>query len=698
MEGFEGMTVNSRDVGGGEGNRTSWKGPDWLGPGYAFIGAWEPLVFRRRRGGLRTDEAERYLRERSDASIADIQSVDARLVVIPWDKGFGASAQEYDREHSRSWSRALHAAGLKVGAYIRYDNVVPETMSFDEPGLDDWVARTGDGYPAAILHQSYRVAAKPTHEAHIAHVERQIVAAIDELDADLIHLDGFWMQNLAWADVSDETLAAFRRFLAERYPDEASAVERFGHVRLSTIVPPTFRETDMTLRSLTRATDPVLQEWLVFRASLTEHLAERFAALVAEHGRARGKQIAFTANTLIPIGYSNGLYWGFEVDRQGPYLDGQWTEDDHWAELRSDGVLISRIREFKIGATCGTRVFSYQRATTERQLRVSIAQSLAFNDGVVGMLGSPLVREERFYEVKREAMRWIREHLEPLTGNESAADVAVWRSSRTLMFEAAQAHRAVILAEQMLIQGAVAFDIVYDDVFAHLDRYRVLVLPDSACMSDEQIEAVRHFVHGGGVIVATDRASMYDEWYRQRPEPGLGELFGPDVIFDEGDAWQPPSAQVAGGAPIARHEVGAGGAIYLPTIQTPRPPDYRGTLGEEPYRFPTEEWQIPSNQTDFLAAIEGALGDAATVRADAPQGVAIDVQRAADGALVVHLVDYDLDREGAASVTLSVRAPAGTRATAYRFGVPPAALTPRDDADRVVLDVDVSVYAGVVFA
>lgn len=677
-----------------------WTGPAWLGPGYAFAGHWEPLVFRRRRGGQRTDEAERYAREHSAEALAGVQASGARLVVTHFDKGFGPSAQAEDLAVARRWAADLHAAGLLVGAYIRYDNIVPETIGADLPDSADWIARTGAGEPAAILDQAYRLAAQPTHEGHLAHIDALVVQAIEDLGADLIHLDGFWTQNLAWADASPGTVQAFRSFLRVRYPDDAAATERFGHPQLDALTPPVFREPDLSLSAVTRATDPVLQEWLDFRAHLTAGLAARFARVAKQAAAARGREVAVTVNSLIPIGYSNGLYWGFEVDQLGPHVDGMWTEDDHWPHLREDGVLVSRIREFKIGSAVGARVFSYQRATSERQLQVSLAQAIAFNDGVIGMLGSPLVAEEPYFEAKAAAMGWLSEHGERLVGNSSAADVALWRSSRTLTFEATVAHRSVILAEQMLIQGRVAFDVVFDDVVADpaaLDRYRVLVLADTACMSDAQVAAVEAYVRRGGGVVVTGRTSLYDQWYRRRPDLGLRAVLGPDVLLDEGDPWQAPSTALAGDGPFARYEAG-GRVAYLPEIRTPRPPDYTGVHGELPYRFSTEEWQVPTMSTDFVAAVGWARGGEASLTVDAPDGLAVDLQRGPDGSTVVHLVDFDLQRAAGARVSLTVRHPGAADVAITPFGGPSAAATFVRNGDMVRVDLDVDVYAGVVIA
>ncbi len=98
----------------------------------------------------------------------------------------------------------------------------------------------------------------------------------------MIHLDGFWTQNLAWSDTSEGTVSAFRAFLAAKYAATADAIERFGHARTDLISPPVFREPDMGLDAFGEVSDPVVQEWLLFRTQLTAQLAERFARTCEE--------------------------------------------------------------------------------------------------------------------------------------------------------------------------------------------------------------------------------------------------------------------------------------------------------------------------------------------------------------------------------------------------------------------------------
>jgi len=59
-----------------------------------------------------------------------------------------------------------------------------------------------------------------------------------------------------------------------------------------------------------------------------------------------------------------------------------------------------------------------------------------------------------------------------------------------------------------------------------LHRHRVLILPNVACLSDQQVDAIRAFVGQGGGLVATCETSLCDAIGRPRPDFALSDLFG----------------------------------------------------------------------------------------------------------------------------------------------------------------------------
>ena len=59
-----------------------------------------------------------------------------------------------------------------------------------------------------------------------------------------------------------------------------------------------------------------------------------------------------------------------------------------------------------------------------------------------------------------------------------------------------------------------------------LAPYKVVVLPNAACLSDIQVTALREYVRGGGGLVASVDASLCNEYGDPRADLALGDLFG----------------------------------------------------------------------------------------------------------------------------------------------------------------------------
>jgi hypothetical protein len=59
-----------------------------------------------------------------------------------------------------------------------------------------------------------------------------------------------------------------------------------------------------------------------------------------------------------------------------------------------------------------------------------------------------------------------------------------------------------------------------------LARYRVLVLPNQACLSDDQAQMIREYVANGGGLVASLDTSRFDELGRERKDFALADVFG----------------------------------------------------------------------------------------------------------------------------------------------------------------------------
>ncbi|GAB3441868.1 family 10 glycosylhydrolase [Streptomonospora sediminis] len=82
-----------------------------------------------------------------------------------------------------------------------------------------------------------------------------------------------------------------------------------------------------------------------------------------------------------------------------------------------------------------------------------------------------------------------------------------------------------------LVEARIPFEIVTEQSLRaeELERFKVLVLPDSERMSEAQCAVVRGFVDRGGSVVAAHRSSLDDEFGTPRANFGLGDVFGVDL-------------------------------------------------------------------------------------------------------------------------------------------------------------------------
>ena len=85
-------------------------------------------------------------------------------------------------------------------------------------------------------------------------------------------------------------------------------------------------------------------------------------------------------------------------------------------------------------------------------------------------------------------------------------------------------------AAEMLEQKHVIYEILFDKSITPegLAGYKTLVLPNSACLSDEQCKAIGDWVKGGGTLVSDYETSLYDELGNKRENFGLADVFGVD--------------------------------------------------------------------------------------------------------------------------------------------------------------------------
>ncbi len=141
--------------------------------------------------------------------------------------------------------------------------------------------------------------------------------------------------------------------------------------------------------------------------------------------------------------------------------------------------------------------------------------------------------DRRWLPVVEEIYNWHWRNERYLRNRESLARVALVYSQQTARRYGGERARERVEDHELgfyhaLVESRIPFEMLHDGLLdaAHAGRYKLLVLPNIAALSDAQCEQLRAHVERGGGIVASFETSLYDETGRRRPDFGLAGLFG----------------------------------------------------------------------------------------------------------------------------------------------------------------------------
>jgi hypothetical protein len=170
---------------------------------------------------------------------------------------------------------------------------------------------------------------------------------------------------------------------------------------------------------------------------------------------------------------------------------------------------------------------------SEAEIRIWVADGIAngLRPWFTKFAGTLLDR--RWLNVVEDIYGWSYRSERYLRNEEPLARVAMVYSQQTATFYGGEHARSKVEDHALgfyhaLIEGRIPFEMVHDRLLnpAHIDRFKVLILPNIAALSDEQCNQLRQYLHRGGSIVATLESSLYDEWGAPRQNFGLADVFG----------------------------------------------------------------------------------------------------------------------------------------------------------------------------
>jgi hypothetical protein len=141
---------------------------------------------------------------------------------------------------------------------------------------------------------------------------------------------------------------------------------------------------------------------------------------------------------------------------------------------------------------------------------------------------SATLYDRRWLPVVEDLYGWLYRNERYLRNEQPLARVAMVYSQQTAQFYGRHVEEHTLGYYQALVEARIPFEMVHDQLLdpAHIDPFKVLILPNIAALSTRQCDQIREYVKRGGSIVATHETSLYDEWGNRRADFGLADLFG----------------------------------------------------------------------------------------------------------------------------------------------------------------------------
>ena len=580
----------------------------------------------RRSGNTDIRSDENYEILHTEETVLKLKEMGLTLFRFHFHKGMGYEMEREDRERTREFIKLCHKHGIKVQLYIQFGTLMPETYRKEEPDYDSWIKRDEHGKPVTLLysHQNFRNHPCLNQPGYWEHLEKIIREAIIDCKTDAIGFDN--VSGAEEPDVChcDACKKAFVDFLKIRYPSEQAAKARFGHATLEYITPPVWNYYNHHF-NLTEIKNPVIQEWMEFRAASLKRRVDELYALC----KSLDPDVVVELNAFRQTGQNTTFTTGLYVDDISGGCDAFWSEMEPQPGYR-DGVLNHKVRAFKNTASLGkflfTGHFEGDSPYARNRYLLAVSESMVFQYGSMNCI--------RLLKNYKPVDNTDLPHMPLWNFSRANRDiylaepvpfVHVYESRASLSNSNFESHYANILAQQVLLREKLPYAILHN--LDKIENCRTIVLPGTMCLSGYEIDRLVRFVEEGGGLLLTGNAGDYDELYRGWDDRSLKARLGID------DKCAPYLAGIGSGRVASfprlasRHDFNTYDWAYR-------------AFEQAQLWVKHHSWEAPYNMREIADAIRWTLKNELPVSVSAPEPVVCELARNGEH-LYLHLLNYD---------------------------------------------------------
>jgi hypothetical protein len=229
-------------------------------------------------------------------------------------------------------------------------------------------------------------------------------------------------------------------------------------------------------------------------------------------------------------------------------------------------------------------------------------------------------------------------------------------------------YQSTYLFEQTLIQNRIPFDIIFDAQLKNLSKYKVLILADQECLTDESLSLIRDYVKNGGGLVATEFTSLYTQWHERKSEFGLNDLF--KITPPDWNGRMLPESVLS--IPVQRNHFGKGNVVYIPEIKP-------SVVKPDAEAMTSQYWKLPVNWKVLAESVNWTSDNKLSLYTEAPLNVTIElVQKEDNSKMILHLLNYDFRNSSVKNIKVDLLEPEGKKVREVKV------LTPDGRIDEIL--------------
>jgi len=449
-----------------------------------------------------------------------LKDVHINVFHVTFSNGFGIEAEKAQRKCLRPFLKKCHQHNIKVIAYLDSVNIFWTSFFPDHPQAKDWLQLDKDGNP---IHYGWLKPVPWRYRACLnnpnwINYQKQVIKLAIDMGFDGIYLDNAYLNKTA-------CYCSYCRDKFKQYCREKLA-----------------KECDLPTEP--NWSDPIWQSFIEFRyETLKEGLIE-----YRRYIKSVNPELVFMFNALGPpttmYPATDQTMRAIDSYSLAKIADILYFELGFTFPRLENGRFISNIESLKYGISAGNGKNITEKGympgripLTPGQVKLAVAEALSFSCtfnvyNFSCQEAQPMLEKAKIRKALAKYYGFSERNENYYIGTEAIADVAVLFSRPTQDWycndreEHDYPERRGF--DQALIDLHIPFDIIQDEAISQdsLSKYKALILPNVACISQNQIGQIERFVSKGGGLAATGETSLYDENYKKRENFGLAGVFG----------------------------------------------------------------------------------------------------------------------------------------------------------------------------